>query len=112
LLGLRHALGVSHFFNRCKLAPHVCAKSTLNPHAPTAKAASRDAITKNDIPAGLVAVAFTTFSVSFEAVDLAVHNHLIWWLDPYVPHLYFDLIFWCCWFYFPRLNKSAAKYAS
>jgi hypothetical protein len=78
--GLGKALGVGHLLGLGELAAYVGTPRLLHAHAPAAKATSGDAVTKDKIPAGFVAVAGRAFRARAKAVNLAVKINLFWWL--------------------------------
>jgi hypothetical protein len=107
--GLGKALNVDHFLGVRELSANVCPESGLNACSPAAKSACRDAIAKHQVPTGFVDT-WLAFCARFEAVNLAVHLNVIWWLKASGPDGVNELRLWGCndflWWWRPRAAED------
>jgi hypothetical protein len=75
-----------HFLKFSELAPNVSPKSKFNTRTPAPKAASRDSIAKDQVPARLVTVAWRSLCAGAKPMNLAVEMYLIWRFKPRSTH--------------------------
>jgi hypothetical protein len=100
---------VNHFLGVRELAANVCSEGGLNACSPAAESACWDAIAEYQVPAWLIN-AWLAFCAGLEAVNLAVHLNVIWWLKASGTNGVNELRLWGCnqflWGWRPRAAED------